>query len=275
MCATRQTQPEHSPTVVIGHGPNLSFAIVVAISAFIAAYFQGTVRLPQARTNRFLDALPTAERAALMPSLDVVALPLRTPLFGSTARPRYVHFLTSGLASTVSVTSGQLGVETGIATRNGFPEALHLLGPHRGDTRCFMQVEGSALRMDYTRFQQQFAASETIRNLVLGYVQADFLMIAQLVACNALHNAEQRLARWLLMVADRLGSSTLQITQEFLADMVGARRSTVTVAAGSLQRRGLIEYSRGLIRICDRKGLQLAACECYAVTHRLHANLYT
>jgi CRP-like cAMP-binding protein len=225
-------------------------------------------------TNRLIEALPPREKANLLALVQPVPLPLRTPLFEIGETPRYVHFMTSGIASLVNTLRGGEDVEVGIAGRAGFPEALHLLGPQTGETRCFMQVEGTALRMEFKRFQEEFQRNEIIRALVLRYVQHQALVTAQLAACNRLHEVEERLGRWLLMVSDRLESPTLQLTQEFLADMIGARRSTVTLAAGALQRSGVIEYRRGKINIIDREGLEDAACECYAVTQRLLKDLY-
>jgi CRP-like cAMP-binding protein len=231
--------------------------------------------LSQLFTNRLIEALPPAIRADFVTHLQPVPLPLRTPLFEVGQTPRYVHFLTSGLASIVTALSGGEAVEVGVSAREGFPEALHLLGPQTGDTRCFMQVEGTALRMDFKRFKEEFERNEVVRNTVLRYVQYESLITAQLVVCNRLHEVEERLARWLLMVADRVGgASTMHLTQEFLAEMIGARRSTVTIAAGALQRSGIIEYSRGRIRIVNRDSLEDAACECYPITRRLFNTLY-
>ena len=105
--------------------------------------------------------------------------------------------------------------------------------------------------------------------LILGQVQAAGLVMMQLSACNRLHEVEERLARWLLMIQDRLGSDHFYLTQEFLAEMIGARRTTVTLAAGSLQRSGLIGYKRGNIHILDRERMEAAACECYPIVRRL------
>lgn len=169
--------------------------------------------------------------------------------------------------------SGQ-AIEVALSGREGFPEALSLLGPQSGDTRCFMQIEGTALRMDFRRFREEFERNETLRSLVLRYVQHEALVTAQIAACNRLHTLEQRLARWLLMVCDRIGDPTMHLTQEFLAEMVGSRRTTVTVAMGVLQQRGLLENRRGRVIITDPAGLRVLGCECYPVTLRLFQGLY-
>ncbi|MGH9919744.1 MAG: Crp/Fnr family transcriptional regulator, partial [Nitrososphaerales archaeon] len=234
----------------------------------------GTAAMPTSLTNRLIEALPSRQGADLLALLQPVPLPLRTPLFDAREAPQYVHFMTSGLASIVAAFRDGDGVEIGIVGRSGFPEALHILGPQTGDIRCFMQVEGTALRMDFKRFEELFHRNDVLRNLVLRYVQYESLVTAQIAACNRLHEVEARMARWLLMVSDRIGASEMHLTQEFLAEMIGARRSTVTITAGTLQRSGIIEYRRGTIRIVDREQLEDAACECYAVTQRLLKNLY-
>jgi hypothetical protein len=146
-------------------------------------------------------------------------------------------------------------------------EALHLLGPGHVQTNCFMQIAGTGLRMRFIDFEHIFRRDEAVRGTVLRYVQFQSLVLSQIAACNRLHEVEERLARWLLMVSDRIGDSELRLTQEFLSQMLGARRSTVTLVAGTLQRSGLIEYSRGEVKILDRAGLERAACECYRITY--------
>jgi CRP-like cAMP-binding protein len=123
--------------------------------------------------------------------------------------------------------------------------------------------------MPFTDFQRDFYPSAPVRDAVLRSVQSQTLVLSQIAACNRLHEVEERLARWLLMVSDRLASESFFLTQEFLAEMIGARRTTVTLAAGSLQRSGLIEYKRGHIVIVDRSGLEDSACECYRIVRDL------
>jgi CRP-like cAMP-binding protein len=225
-------------------------------------------------TNRLIDALPARERAELLALMQPVALPLRTTLFELGQQPRYVHLITSGLASVVTATPSGQAVEVALSGREGFPEAVSLLGPQFGDTRCFMQIEGTALRMDFRRFREEFERNDVLRTLVLRYVQHEALVTAQIAACNRLHTLEQRLARWLLMVSDRIGDPTMHLTQEFLAEMVGSRRTTVTVAMGVLQRNGLLENRRGRVVLADPIGLRALGCECYPVTQRLFRALY-
>lgn len=228
----------------------------------------------RATANLFLETVPQPYRDAIFSRLQPVSLPLRTTMYEPGATPQYVHFLTSGIASIVATMSNGDCVEVGIWGHEGMVESLHLLGAARVPNHCFMQVEGAGLRMPWDEFQRDFLPSEPVRRLVLQCAQSQSLILLQLAACNRLHEAEERLARWLLMVQDRVEGDTLLLTQEFVAEMLGARRTTVTLAAGTLQRAGLIEYRRGSIRILDRENLEAAACECYQTVQELFVNFY-
>ncbi len=170
--------------------------------------------------------------------------------------PKYIHFVTSGIVSIVTMMSNGEGVEVGLVGREGVPEAVHLLGPGLGVTECFVQVEATGLRMDFKRFFDEFFSQEAVRSVMLRYVQYHTLLTGQIAACNRLHEVEERLARWLLMVHDRTGTASFGLTQEFLAEMIGSRRSTVTLAAGLFKRSGIIEYRRGEITVLDRQALE-------------------
>ena len=225
-------------------------------------------------TNTILDCLSLATRNALLPRLQAVTLPHGTVLFEPEEDPQYAHFITSGIASIVTMMESGGQVEVGIAGREGLPESLHLLGPERAQTRCMMQVSGTALRVSFRALQQDFAQYADLQKLLLRHVQYQSLVLAQLAACNRLHEVEERLARWLVMVEARINERVIHITHEFLGDMLGTRRSTVTLVAGVLQRSGLIEHSRGQVRILDQQGLEDAACECFGVIQKLFLNLY-
>ena len=152
------------------------------------------------------------------------------------------------------------GAEVGLIGREGLVEAINLLGPAASPTTAFIQSAGTALRMPFAELQEQFLTPGPLRQRILECVQGHGFVLSQLAACHGLHEIEERLARWLLMVRDRLDSDRFDLTQEFLAEMLGARRTSVTLAAGTLQRSGLIEYRRGHIHIIDRDGLESAAC---------------
>ena len=226
------------------------------------------------RTNVILESLSPATRSALLPRLQTVALPHGTVLFDSEDDPQHAHFMTGGIASIVTIMEGGGQVEVGIVGREGVPESLHLLGPQRAQTRCMMQVSGTALRISFRTLQQEFGQYADLQSLLLQHVQYQTLVLSQLAACNRLHEVEERLARWLLMVEARISEPLIHITHEFLGDMLGTRRSTVTLVAGVLQRSGLIEHSRGQVRILDQQGLENVACECFRVTQKLLQNLY-
>jgi CRP-like cAMP-binding protein len=225
--------------------------------------------------NLLLESLPVAYRNSLLARLKPVSLPVRTVLYEPDEAPRYAHFVTSGIASIVSAMSTGASAEVGIWGSEGLVESFHLLGKAKIPTRCFIQMEATALRMPFKELQKEFQENDDLRDAVLQCVQSQGFILGQLAACNRLHEAEERLARWLLMVCDRVDSETYFLTQEFLGNMLGARRTTVTAAAGALQRKGLIKYSRGRINITDSAGLESAACECYKTVRSLYLNFYS
>jgi CRP-like cAMP-binding protein len=225
-------------------------------------------------SNLILNALPPELKSSLFARLQPVDLPVGTVLTNPGKVPPFAHFMTSGIASVVTFMSDGIGAEVGVIGREGLVEAIHLLGPATAPTTAFIQVEGTALRMPFTELQQLFIAHSAISQRILECVQGQGFILSQLAACHGLHEIEERLARWLLMVQDRLQSDRFELTQEFLAEMLGARRTSVTLAAGALQRVGLIKYSRGHIQVIDRTGLENAACECYPIVRDLVARLY-
>ena len=206
--------------------------------------------------------------------MKTVTLPVRELLYEVDETPKYAHFLTSGLASVVSTMSDGSTAEVGIWGKEGLVESFQLLGNSSTPNRCFIQVAGTALRMPFNELQAEFLENEELRTCILQGVQSHGFILGQLAACNRLHEAEQRLARWLLMVGDRMESPNFFITQEFLATMLGSRRTTVTLAASQLQRKGLIKYSRGRIQILNASGLEKSACECYCIVRDLYWNYY-
>ena len=224
--------------------------------------------------NLLLASLSAESREIIHSQCTPVTLPLRFVLYTAGSVPADAYFITSGMASIVGSTSEGETAEVGIVGREGLTGATHLLGPAVAPTECFIQLSGAALKIPFPKLQQLFRRSEEIRIRILEFVQEQTLSLSQLATCNRLHNAEQRLARWLLMVEDRIQSDKIHLTQEFLAQMLGAQRTTVTMVAGTLQRSGLIEYKRGTLHIINRKELEAAACDCYGVTKKLYSNLY-
>ena len=224
--------------------------------------------------NLFLSSLSSSAFERLISASTEVELPLKTPLYKAEATPAHAYFITSGIASIVTAMPDGGTAEVGLIGHEGLVGSFHLLGPAQVTTDCFIQLEATALRIPLRHLQEAFRSSEEIRDRVLEFVQIQALSLGQLAGCHRLHEAEERLARWLLMAQDRVQSDDLNFTQEFLAMMLGSRRTTVTVVAGDLQAKGLIDYRRGRVRILNRKALEAVACDCYPIIKRLYVNLY-
>lgn len=230
--------------------------------------------MPSQHLNTFLNVLSTTSRDSLLAHCVEVDLSLKKSLYGPAETPRYAYFMTSGIASVVTSMDDGATAEVGLIGREGVVGSLHLLGPAKVYTSCFIQLPATALRMAFPELVTAFRKNEEIRARVLEFVQEQAVSLGQLAGCNQLHENEERLSRWLLMAQDRTQSDVLDFTQEFLGMMLGARRTTVTVIAGVLQRSGLIEYQRGRVRILNRENLEAASCGCYKITKELYANLY-
>ena len=215
--------------------------------------------------NLLLDSLLPSTRNAILVHCKKVSLPMRAVLHEQGEMPVFGFFMCSGLASVVVTMEEGGSAEVGLVGCEGVVGALHILGPNPAPAECFIQMPGSALRIRLEDMRGFFLESEGFRNRMLEFVQQQAVTLGQLAACNKLHEAEERLARWLLMARDREGTDTMPMTQEFLALMLGTRRTTVTLVAGELQRKGLIEYTRGKVTILSRDGLEIAACACYKV----------
>jgi CRP-like cAMP-binding protein len=224
--------------------------------------------------NLLLEAYTKDAGPTLLSRFEAVQLPFKQHLFRSGQRPAYIHFITSGVSSLIALLTEGVEVEVAMNGYEGCPEAIHLLGPELPPRDCLMQVGGTALRMPIPEFNKLFEEDALLRRLMLRFVQYQNLTSNQLIACNGQHDAVERLARWLLMVHDRVQEPELPLTQEFLGQMLGARRSTVTISASSLQSAGLIDYRRGHIRVLDRDRLADTACECYGVIRKMMDNLY-
>jgi CRP-like cAMP-binding protein len=224
--------------------------------------------------NLLLNALSEHSRNLILDASTPLSLPLRTSLYEAEQTPTYAYFITSGIASVVTAMADGGTAEVGLIGNEGLAGSLHLLGPGSVTTSCFIQLEATALRISFAHMQNLFRTSEEIRDRILEFVQTQALSLGQLAGCHRLHEAEERLARWLLMAQDRVQSDDLFFTQEFLAMMLGARRTTVTMVAGALQRSGLIKFRRGRVTILDRENLEAAACDCYQVIKQLQDNLY-
>jgi CRP-like cAMP-binding protein len=233
-------------------------------------------RLYAPRHNRLLGGLSSKEYDSLLPHLEHVTLPLGKPIHAADQRSSYIYFPTSCVISSLYTTTEGATVEMGLAGRDGAVGIALFLGGDTMPCQAVVQIGGEGFRMRDTALKQEFARGGSFQRHLLLYVQAYLAQISQTAVCNRLHSLEQRLARWLLLCHDRVDSSELLMTQEFIAGMLGGRRESVTVAAGRLQDARLIQYARGHIKIMDREGLRAAVCECYRIVKaeddRLFAN---
>jgi len=225
-------------------------------------------------TNRFLSTLPTAYRKTLMDRMVPVAMPRRMSVYQPGEQPRFSYFVTSGLVSVVSNLEDGTITEIEIVGAEGITPWLQLLGNLPVNSSCFMQVAGTGLRLPFAEMREEFEQNADMRRAILAFAEHQALMMGQLASCNRRHIVDQRLARWLLMVQDRVQTEELQLTQEFLAAMLGSRRTSVALAAGEMQKAGLIRYRRGKVTILDQRGLAKRSCECYTVTRQLLTALY-
>ncbi|HEY1806289.1 MAG TPA: Crp/Fnr family transcriptional regulator [Terracidiphilus sp.] len=226
-------------------------------------------------SNLFLSSLAPSNYEWLASRTVEVELPLHTILYEEETAPRYAYFLTVGLASVVTTMSNGESVEVGFIGQEGVVGGLQLLGPAPLSTRCMMQLSGTALRISYSDLEKAFANNPEIRSRLLEFVQQQSIMVGQIAGCNRLHGSEQRLIRWLLSAQDRTHSSDLKFTHQYLAEMIASQRTTVSVIARDLQERGFIRYSRGIVQIVNREGLEKAACDCYAIIKSLYESLYS
>ncbi|MDV2991042.1 MAG: hypothetical protein N4J56_000696 [Chroococcidiopsis sp. SAG 2025] len=217
------------------------------------------------RKNHLLAALPTEEYQRLLPHLEVVCLPHRQILHQINEIIEYIYLPTQALVSMVSLMEDGATLEVGVIGRDGIVGLPVCWGGGSATTQAIVQIPGSAIRIAADRFKAEFESHEALYHLILLYTQALFTQVVQTAACNRRHTVEQQLARWLLSIEDRIESEQLLLTQEFIAQMLGIRRSGVTVAATALQQAGMIRYSRGKIAITNRHLLQSTACECYKV----------
>lgn len=222
-----------------------------------------TDRDGKAIKNRLLLAIPEDEFIVLRPLLEEVEMPQYKVFYEQGEKIGHAYFPNEGMVSlVVSVHDGR-SVEVGITGSEGVVGAPLAFGFESAPMRAIMQITGRGLRIPSPTLEETFHRAPCLKALIERYVMMQQLQVAQLAACNRLHDMEQRLARWLLMCQDRIDSESLPLTHEFLAQMLGSGRPTVTIAAGVLERAGLIQNARGKVKILNRKRLEDAACECY------------
>ena len=215
--------------------------------------------------NQLLLSIPDAEYRAIRPHLEFLSLPQHRILHEPHQRLEFVHFPNAGLISlVVSLKDGET-VEAGLLGSEGVAGMPAVLGLTRSLLREVVQIEGSGFRIRVVMLREMLRSAPELQAVLSRYAAGLAMQVAQTAACNRLHRIEQRLARWLLIAQDRVDCGLLPITHDFLATMLGTDRPSVSLAAGVLQRKQIIEYTRGAVRILDRKKLEKFVCECYAV----------
>jgi CRP-like cAMP-binding protein len=228
----------------------------------------GAGREGQDLANQILLDLPRNVSNSLISKAQLVKLPLHSILNQINEPIEYLYFITSGCASILNVLQDGKSVEVGLTGREGFVGVPLIAGFKSSPTRIIMQIEGAGYRILPRDLLALANTSPPLEKSLLRYSQELALQANQIAACNRVHEVDERLARWLLMSQDRIGGSIIPLTQEFLAHMLGTRRASVTVAAGMLQKAGLISYVRGQLKIENRERLESASCECYSTLVR-------
>lgn len=219
--------------------------------------------LRRAIANRILSALPPRDYDRIAPDLKQVPLKFRVSLHEPGDKMPYVYFPNTGVISMLTVMEDGIAVEISTIGNEGMADLFSFLGLEESDARLLVQVPGTAMRMEKERFHKHIAQVPALRALLGHYAVASFALVAQSAACNRMHPMIERCARWLLMTHDRVDAEEFPMTHNFLSEMLGVRRPSVSVAAASLQAAGLISYHRGRVTVLDRDGLEDASCECY------------
>jgi CRP-like cAMP-binding protein len=215
--------------------------------------------------NRMLQLLPFADAERLSRLFEPVKLQFRESIYSSGKPIDYVYFPLTGMVSVVVDMEGGQTVEAGTIGREGMVGLPAFLGTPKSLCRVLTQIAGEALRAPVDAFREELRRGEALSRLMRRYTAAFMGMLAQTAACNRLHSLEERMCRWLLTTRDHVGTDGFPLTQDFLGQMLGVRRPSVSLAGAALQNAGLIKYSRGQIAIVNRAGLEAAACECYGV----------
>jgi CRP-like cAMP-binding protein len=215
--------------------------------------------------NRILCSLSAEERAHLNLSMKYVTFSLGQVVYECGEQIDYVYFPTTCVVSLLYTMRDGSTAEMALAGNDGIVGVASFLGGGNIPHRAVAHIGGHALKMPARILQQEFRRGGQLQQILLRYTQALITQISQTAVCNRLHPLEQRLCRWLLLCHDRLNGSEIPMTQEIIANMLGGRRESVTVAAGRLQDAGLIHYSRGHIKVLNREGLEMMVCECYKI----------
>jgi len=224
-------------------------------------------------SNIILLSICDSDYSSLRPHLEYVNLPNHLVLHEGGGKLEFAYFPNRGLISLVVVMKDGRTAEAGIVGNEGFTGTLAAVGLSGSPLQAVVQITGDGFRVEVGALQSTFESAPHLQLMLSRYAAIQGMQVAQTAACNRLHDIEQRLARWLLMTQDRVDSGALPITHDFLATMLGTDRPTVSLAAGVLQRKKLIEYTRGAVKIVNRKKLEDSACECYGVIQQYNGEL--
>jgi CRP-like cAMP-binding protein len=227
----------------------------------------------KAVSNAILLSLPDAEYNLLRPHLETVPLPQHRILHEPGQQIDFIYFLNEGMCSLVAISRDGRSVEVGIVGKEGMVGMSLTAGLRIGPFRAIMQMSGSGVRIRSEVFQQILPEATSLRAELSRFALMSGLQVAQIAACNRLHEVEQRLVRWLLMCQDRVDSENLPLTHEFMAQMLGSGRPSVSLATAVLENAGLIQNLRGTVKILNRKNLEQIVCECYAVIQHLNGRM--
>jgi CRP-like cAMP-binding protein len=224
-------------------------------------------------SNKILLATPDKEYQLMRTDLTYVDLPDHLSLHEPTQNIEFVYFPTRGMISQVVVTKDGRTVEVGVVGSEGFVGAGLAVGLSRSSVREIVQIAGDGFRMMGNSLERILRSAPQLQMILSRHAGLQGMQVAQTAACNRLHDIQQRLSRWLLMTQDRVDLGVLPITHDFIATMMGTDRSTVSLAASVLQKKGIIEYVRGAVKIVNRRKLQNSACECYGVIQQFEDDL--
>jgi CRP-like cAMP-binding protein len=224
-------------------------------------------------TNKILLAMPDSEYELMRPDLTYLDLPDHLSLHEPTQKIEFVYFPNRGMVSQVVVTKDGRTVEVGVVGNEGYVGAGLAVGLSRSSVREVIQVAGDGFRMIGNALERILRSAPRLQMILSRHTGLQAMQVAQTAACNRLHDIQQRLSRWLLMTQDRVKLGVLPITHDFIATMMGTDRSTVSLAAAVLQKKGIIEYVRGAVKITNRRKLEKSACECYGVIQQFEDDL--
>ena len=223
--------------------------------------------------NRVLLAMPDNEYKLMRPDLRYIDLPHHLSLHEPTQNIKFVYFPNRGMVSQVVVTKDGRTVEVGVVGKEGYVGAGLAAGLTRSSVREVIQIAGDGFRILGNALERILRSAPQLQVILNRHTGLQGMQVAQTAACNRLHDIQQRLSRWLLMTQDRIDAGVLPITHDFIATMMGTDRSTVSMAASVLQKKGIIEYVRGTVKILNRRKLEISACECYRVIQQFEDDI--